>query len=217
MPDLIKVAKFGGTSMADRDAMQRCASIIGKDPDKKIIVVSATAGTTNLLTGIMKTGKPEERDLFLTQIIDKHDSILKKVNDSPALNSKVADLYDELKDLSATPDYLSPKQKDQLLSIGERLSSAIFTEVLNEEGISAGWFDARKIVKTDSQYNQAEPDIEAIRRACEENLNFVMKEKRIVTQGFIGSDPDGITTTLGRGGSDYSAALIAEGIHADVL
>jgi len=79
MPDLIKVAKFGGTSMADRDAMQRCASIIGKDPDKKIIVVSATAGTTNLLTGIMKTGKPEERDLFLTQIIDKHDSILKKV------------------------------------------------------------------------------------------------------------------------------------------
>lgn len=217
MPDLIKVAKFGGTSMADRDAMMRCASIIGKDPDKKIIVVSATAGTTNLLTGIIKTDSPGERSVFLTQIRDKHDSILKKIKDRSEVEPKVTELYRELDQIASTEGYLSPKQKDQLLSIGERLSSAIFVQVLNEAGIASEWFDARRILKTDNHYNQAEPDIEAIRMACEENLGPAMKENRIVTQGFIGSDPEGITTTLGRGGSDYSAALIAEGTHADVL
>jgi len=203
--------------MADLHAMKRCASIIGKDSDKKIIVVSATAGTTNLLTGISNAEKPEARESFLTQIRDKHTSILNQLKDSASIESEINRLFDELDTLASTPGLLSLKQRDQLLSIGERLSSRIFVHVLNEAGIGAEWFDVRSIIKTDSQHGNAEPDIDGIRKACETNLLHQNKDHRIVTQGFIGSDPDGITTTLGRGGSDYSAALIAEGVHADVL
>ncbi|MGF1668913.1 MAG: lysine-sensitive aspartokinase 3 [Balneolaceae bacterium] len=217
MPDLIKVAKFGGTSMADYTAMTRCASIIKKDPDKKVIVVSATAGTTNLLTGLSNTENPDDRIIYLDQIRDKHDSILKKLKKTADIQPEVDKLLSELENMASFKGEFSLKQKDQLLSIGERLSSTIFTGVLNEAGMSAAWFDARKIIKTDDNYGSAEPDIEAIKQACEDKISHKLKDHRIVTQGFIGSDPEGFTTTLGRGGSDYSAALIAEGIHADVL
>jgi aspartate kinase len=113
---------------------------------------------------------------------------------------------------------MTPMLRDEVLSFGERLSSEIFTGILREEtGENVICFDVRKVIKTDQSYGSAEPDIDQISLNYEANLAPVVGSARVVTQGFIGSDEFGNTTTLGRGGSDYSAALLAEAADADVL
>lgn len=216
MPDLIKVAKFGGTSMADFAAMSRCAAIVAKDPDKKIIVVSATAGTTNLLTSLSQSEQAEHKVPLLNQVKDKHYSILKKLRNDEYVKGEIENLFKELEKLVSKKS-LQPQDIDELLSIGERLSSRLFVQVLIDSGINAVWQDARNIIKTDDNYGNAEPDIKLIEEKCGAELSGKIKDHVVVTQGFIGSCPGGKTTTLGRGGSDFSAALIAEGVHADVL
>src|SRR5690625_4743797 len=113
---------------------------------------------------------------------------------------------------------MSAMLRDEILAMGERLSSVIFARILTEEIQSpVRWLDARTLIKTDSQYGNAEPDIPEIEEAAKKHLIPKLNEQVVITQGFIGSDKNGITTTIGRGGSDYSAALIAEAIDADVL
>lgn len=218
MPDLIKVAKFGGTSMADLPAMKRCASIVSTDPDKKIIVVSATAGTTNLLTELCAEEAVEERAEIVSRIKEKHFSICEHLGNQPRLLETVTSLLDELELISSRKQIMTKMLRDEMLSFGERLSSLIFTEVLKDEtGDNIQWLDARTVIKTDSRYGSAEPDVDEIEKASFEKLQPLLKDGRVVTQGFIGSDLKGTTTTLGRGGSDYSAALFAEAVDADVL
>ena len=113
-------------------------------------------------------------------------------------------------------------------SFGERLSSILFTEALNivlraqQKTTKALWFDARLVIVTDNQFGKARPITNDIKLKCQEHLSFLKYQnesdkKIIVTQGFIGKTKEGLTSTLGRGGSDYSAAIIAEGIGADIL
>ncbi len=218
MPDLVKVAKFGGTSMADVTAMKRCANIVGSDPDKKVIVVSATAGTTNLLTELTGEKSLENRKEIIQKIREKHFAICDQLKDADQIIEEITGLLDELESKTVKKQIMTPMLKDEVLSFGERLSSVIFTEVLKEQtGDSVEWLDARTVIKTDNHYGNAEPDVEEIAKASGENLQQLLADNRVVTQGFIGSDKNGITTTLGRGGSDYSAALFAEAIDADVL
>ncbi|MCG2589006.1 lysine-sensitive aspartokinase 3 [Rhodohalobacter sulfatireducens] len=218
MPDLIKVAKFGGTSMADLTAMRRCASIVSSDPDKKIIVVSATAGTTNHLTELTVEQSVEERKQIFIAIRKKHLSICKDLGNPALLIDKVENLLDALEAITLRKQIMTPMLRDEILSFGERLSSTIFTEVLKQEsGDEVEWLDARRVIKTDDDFGNAEPDIPAISEAASKNLQPLLAQSRIVTQGFIASEPNGHTTTLGRGGSDYSAALFAEAVDADVL
>ncbi|MEX0770958.1 MAG: lysine-sensitive aspartokinase 3, partial [Balneolaceae bacterium] len=93
----------------------------------------------------------------------------------------------------------------------------IFTRVLKEEGVSAEWFDVREVMATDDNFGNAEPNLKKIRKLAEERLVGRMKSERFVTQGFVGTTDDGRITTLGRGGSDFTAALLAEAVDADVL
>ncbi len=202
--------------MADFAAMNRCAAIVAKDPDKKIIVVSATSGTTNLLTSLSQLKDSEDKKPLLNQIRDKHNAILKKLGNAKEVKTEVEILIDELEQ-SISKKTLNQQEVDELLSIGERLSSRLFVQILNNSGVNAVWQDARKIIKTDDTYGNAEPDIKLIEEKCNSELSRKIKNHVVVTQGFIGSDSKGKTTTLGRGGSDFSAALIAEGVHADVL
>lgn len=218
MPDLIKVAKFGGTSMADATAMRRCASIIRLDVDKKIIVVSATSGTTNLL--IELTGKPsqKEKKRILQQIRDKHIAICNELNTPESVLPKVEEYLEDLGKLALGNRIDSPSLRDEILSFGERLSSVIFVEILREtDDAQIGWLDARTIITTDNHHGKAEPELLAIRKNAEKFITDLPEKKRYVTQGFIGRSEQGFTTTLGRGGSDYSAALFAEAVDADVL
>lgn len=218
MPDLRKVAKFGGTSMADADAMRRCASIIKADPDKKIIVVSATAGTTNLLTDMISTADSSERAEIAGEIRKKHLAILSNLKNPASVEKKILSLLDELDIIASRTQIMTMMLKDEILSFGERLSSIIFTQLLSEEsGEEITWFDARKAIITDNNFGSAEPDVNAISEKAAELIEPIIETGRIVTQGFIGSEKNGATTTLGRGGSDYSAALFAEAADADVL
>lgn len=203
--------------MADAVAMRRCASIIASDRDKRVIVVSATSGTTNLLTELIQTGDSYVREDLLKQIREKHEGIVSELREPEHVRPAVEALLDELTVCSEPAGERGLDTADQILSIGERLSSTIFTGLLREEGIEADFFDAREVMITDDQFGQAEPDLRELRRRSEEKLVPGLRNRRYVTQGFIGSTVSGRTTTLGRGGSDYSAALIAEAIDADVL
>lgn len=219
MPELLKVAKFGGTSMADYEAMKRCAAIVKNDFDKKVIVVSATGGTTNLLISLLEAESDSDKQNALKQIRDRHLQLAGSLADPESVNGFVYNRLDELEKLVMKSRTVTPEYKDSILSFGELLSSAIFAQVLREEDPESRveWLDARDIMITDHSHNQAEPDLKLIGRRAEEMLMPLLSEKRFVTQGFIGQTPTGKTTTLGRGGSDYSAALFAEAINADVL
>lgn len=204
--------------MADLAAMRRCASIVSSDPDKKIIVVSATAGTTNLLTGLCAGESLEDRIEVVSRIKEKHLAICEQFGNPQHLVEEVKSLLSELESISSRKQIMTKMLRDEILSFGERLSSVIFAEVLKKESaVDVKWLDARTVIKTDHRYGSAEPDIEEIAKASFEKLTPLLKDSRVVTQGFIGSDLKGITTTLGRGGSDYSAALFAEAVDADVL
>ncbi len=217
MPDLIKVAKFVGTSLADANAMNRCASIIEFDSDKRIIVLSATSGTTNLLASLATIDDLSARLSVFEQIKENHHNILSDLNLPDEYQKMLDELLSGLKAKIESAEPHDIREMDTLLSYGERLSSTLFTGLLNSKGIEAAYVDARKIIKTNSQYGDAEPLVDQIRDRAEKFLLPEIKSKRLVTQGFIGSDKAEITTTLGRGGSDYTAALLAEALDADVL
>lgn len=205
--------------MADATAMRRCASIIKSDPDKKIIVVSATAGTTNLLTELAVTGNIEDRVEITRQIRERHVAIVNDLNEPGKVLKRVTELLDELDLIAARTQIMTLMLKDEILAFGERLSSVIFTQLLCEETgeSSITLFDARDAIITDNNFGSAEPDISEIAKKVSEFIEPLITNGRIVTQGFIGREKNGATTTLGRGGSDYSAALFAEGADADVL
>jgi len=216
MPDLIKVAKFGGTSMADAEAMRRSAAIVTKDPDKRLIVVSATSGTTNLLTSFCESVSVSEKEELFQAIQKKHFDICSELKQPENVKDKLEEVLDELEAFTKI-QVIGAREKDVILSCGERLSSLLFTEIVNEAEFNASWFDAREVMITDEMHGNAEPNIKEIESRATEKLQKRIKGKRIITQGFIGSTIDGVTTTLGRGGSDYSAALFAEALNADVL
>ena len=218
MPDLFKVAKFGGTSMADATAMKRCASIVKGDPDKKIIVVSATSGTTNLLTEFITDAGKQQKIEIAQQIRDKHLAICENLKNRTGVIDVITPILNDLMEIASSNRIMTPMLRDEILSFGERLSSEIFATVLEEEtGEDVLCFDVRKVIRTDQNYGSAEPDIEQISLSYDSHLADVTENRRVVTQGFIGLDEHGNTTTLGRGGSDYSAALLAEAANADVL
>lgn len=204
--------------MADATAMRRCAAIVGGDPDKKIVVVSATSGTTNLLTEFIADVGKEMRADIAKQIRDKHLSICDQITESDELKRHIEPVLILLDEFASTNRIMTPMLCDEILSVGERLSSEIFAAILREEtGEDVICFDVRKVIRTDQNYRSAEPDIEATSKNYEETLAEITGVSRVVTQGFIGADEFGNTTTLGRGGSDYSAALLAEAADADVL
>ncbi len=218
MPDLIKVAKFGGTSMADATAMRRCASIVKLDVDKRLIVVSASSGTTNLLTDLFNSLKSDEKKNILAQIKEKHFRICKNLNNPEAVEGSMEILLNDLEEISMEKQVRTPKRKDIILSFGERISSLLFSQILLEEtGEAVKLLDARDVMVTDGTHGNAAPDLDKIAEQAEKYILPEIGSQRIVTQGFIGRSVEGEPTTLGRGGSDYSAALFAEAINADVL
>jgi aspartate kinase len=225
MSSKVIVAKFGGSSMADLTAMKRSATV-SRDQKANVVVVSAVYGVTNLLVSLSeKAYKQSWEDIeeVYGQVVEKHHSILKEMNASDELYQRVDALLEEVKTLAHGMFLLkecSLKAYDSLVSLGERLSSTIFSQVLDEvyEGMKVDWLDVRKVMRTDDDYTKAKPQIEEIATLCDKHMIDAKYGNTVyVTQGFIGSTADGMTTTLGRGGSDYSAALLAEGIGADIL
>jgi len=229
MNELCVVSKFGGTSMGDAQCMIRSAEVVLKQKSI-LVVVSATSGTTNDLIELARISERSSWDnalLIITKIKVKHLKLARDLEMSPQKLENLHQLFEELESMSRGIHLLkecSLKALDSILSIGERLSSHLFTEALNivfqraNSEYKAQWFDARDVLLTDNQFSKARPLTSEIKKLCDEHLSGIKFAKSVyVTQGFIGKTKESMTTTLGRGGSDYSAAILAEAIGADIL
>ncbi|MGP1388666.1 MAG: lysine-sensitive aspartokinase 3 [Vibrio diabolicus] len=210
------VAKFGGTSVANFEAMSRCATIIENNPNTRLVVSSACSGVTNLLVELANGVQDQTHRTELQQnLANIHDAILTQLEDSTKTAAEVYAILDTVASLAeAASIQASAKLTDHLVACGELMSTHILAQLMCERGIQAVRFDIRDVLRTDDNFGRAEPNIEAISTLAQDKLVPLCQQSVVVTQGFIGSDEAGNTTTLGRGGSDYSAALIAESVKA---
>ncbi|MBS1488513.1 MAG: aspartate kinase [Bacteroidetes bacterium] len=211
----MKVFKFGGASLKDEKAIRNVASIIKKNAKENLwVVVSAMGGTTDLLERIIALSQAGKNfDTELHQLKQYHTTIAHQLlADTRAIDQILETFFDDLKNnalLTGDYDFVY----DQVIGFGELLSSTIVHQYLNQEGVAAEWMDARNLIHTDStfregqiQWNETEKKIKAIRPHL---------KNTILTQGFIGYNEKKETVSLGREGSDFSAAIFGYCLHAD--
>ncbi len=214
MTDLV-VAKFGGTSVADFDAMNRSIDVALLDANTRIVVLSASAGVTNILVALAGGLEPTERFSQLDALRQIQFNILERLRYPNVIREEIERLLENITTLAEAAALASSTAlTDELVSHGELMSTLLFVEILRERGIQAQWFDARKVLRTNDRFGRAEPDIAAVAELTQQQLAPRLAEGLVVTQGFIGSEAKGRTTTLGRGGSDYTAALLGEALNA---
>lgn len=216
MSESLNVAKFGGTSVANYNTINNCAAIVINNPNTKVMVVSAAAGVTNHLVMLANTPLTSEQITDVVENIRKIQfAILNELKNPSEVEDKLFALLDEL-DGFARHEEINYRDdlKDALMSMGERMSSLVCAAVLREHGVNAINFDVRKVMRTDARFTEASPDIATIRTLTQQLLAPELEQHIVVTQGFVGADEQGRTTTLGRGGSDFTAALLAEALGA---
>ncbi|HDT4042018.1 TPA: lysine-sensitive aspartokinase 3 [Enterobacter kobei] len=209
------VAKFGGTSVADYDAMNRSADVVLADPNTRLVVLSASAGVTNLLVSLSEGLEATERFVKLDALRKIQFDILERLQNPNVIREEVERLLENITTLAEAASLAtSTALTDELVSHGELMSSLLFVEIMRERNVQAQWFDVRKVMRTSDRFGRAEPDVEMLAELTNQQLAPRLAEGMVVTQGFIGSEAKGRTTTLGRGGSDYTAALLGEALHA---
>lgn len=209
------VAKFGGTSVADYDAMNRSADVVLADPNTRLVVLSASAGVTNLLVSLSEGLEATERFVKLDALRKIQFDILERLQNPNVIREEVERLLENITTLAEAASLAtSTALTDELVSHGELMSTLLFVEIMRERNIQAQWFDVRKVMRTSDRFGRAEPDVEALAELTNQQLAPRLNEGIVITQGFIGSEAKGRTTTLGRGGSDYTAALLGEALHA---
>ena len=217
----MKVMKFGGTSVGSVNSILSVKHIVESVSEPVIVVVSALGGITDKLINTSKmasTGNAAYEDEF-QQIVSRHVEMVKEViptgERQEALQGKIGELLNELKDIFQgiyLIKDLSPKTSDMIVSYGERLSSLIVAELIKD----ARWFDSRAFIKTEKKHNKHTIDADLTTQLVRDTFSFLPKVALV--PGFISSDKTtGEVTNLGRGGSDYTAALIAAALDADSL
>jgi aspartate kinase len=220
------VCKFGGTSVQDAEALTRLAEIIGARRNMQPIVVSSAMGkTTDQLLEVARTaakGKRQEALDLLSKIKDRHIKESQKLGIGPPegpVIETIQNCFKEMRDLVrglAALGELTPRIMDAMASYGERLSTTIITELLENHGMPAQLMDSRECIITDDNYTRANPLFDLTEPAVIEHFAPVLKSGKIpVFQGFVGRTRDGIITTIGRGGSDFSAAIVGAVLGAD--
>ncbi len=210
----MRVFKFGGASVKNAPAVVNTASIIGTYTDEPLlVVVSAMGKTTNALEVIVQAIlNRQDYKNELQQLKDYHLSITHALFDPDHIvHKEIIAVLDSINDLSAKP-FSDDQLYDQVVSLGEIVSTLIVAAYVNHRGNKCTWLDAREFIKTDSNYREGKVDWENSKRAMA-SISFE-GNKCIVTQGFIGRTADGFTTTLGREGSDFTAAIFASCLKA---
>ena len=220
--------KFGGTSVADPDAIIRLVGIVGHQlratpSAPPVVVVSALAGVTDTLVAtaqLAEDGAAERAASELRALVERHVAVATAVT-SESRTRLLADLRRELEELSglihalAVLREVSPRSRDAVLAVGELASSRIVAAAIADRGIPSDWIDARTVLVTDAEHTIAAPDmIETCERARGRVAPVLAAGKVAVLGGFIGATASGITSTLGRGGSDYSAAIFGACLDA---
>ncbi|MEN9303787.1 MAG: hypothetical protein RL264_2216 [Bacteroidota bacterium] len=213
----MKVFKFGGASVKNADAVRNVASILLRFENEKIaIVVSAMGKTTNKLEEIIAALQLKNEKDFINAVDDLHLFHQELIGElfpegHYSLQNEIDDVFESLKDRLNRPFSENFSfEYDQVVSLGEVLSSIILTTYLNEQGFRARLMDARQLIRTDNHYQEGNVDWNRTEQLMQEKLMPAFADSDIlVTQGFIGHTPEGFTTTLGREGSDYTAGIVA--------
>jgi aspartate kinase len=214
----MQVFKFGGASVKDANGIKNVASVLQKVGYKNtLIVISAMGKTTNAIELIIKNYFENKAELksSIQDVIKYHNEILLDLfeNENQPIYKKIASLFEELNNFLKTnksPDYNFVY--DQVIGFGELISTTIVSEYFNFIGIKNHWIDVREQIKTDSYYRRANVNWEETQHLINSNFN---KSILNITQGFLGSDANNFTTTLGREGSDYTAAIYAYCLNAE--
>ena len=219
----MEVYKFGGASVKSADAVKNLVSIIQKTTNKELlIVISAMGKITDKLEKLATAyvfGQDDTHEL-LDEVKAYHFNILNELfpDHKHLVYDEIANTFVEIEwlleeEANDAPDYIY----DQIVSIGELLSTKIVAAYLNEQGVAATWVDARNFIKTDNSYKEGKVDWDKTASEIQKHLVPVLAKTIAVTQGFIGSTSENFTTTLGREGSDYSAAIFCSCLDATAL
>jgi bifunctional aspartokinase / homoserine dehydrogenase 1 len=222
----MKVLKFGGTSVGTVDSIKQVIDIIEnnlKKGEQIAVVFSAMGGVTNRLIEIGKMAASGNGDYaeFLKMVEERHFVIVRgliNVKQQSSTFAAVRGLFNELSDILRGVSWireLSERTLDLIMSFGERLSTLVITEILKSRGVDAEFCDARQIIHTNASYGMGDVDFDITNLQILEY--FARTTSVLCVTGFIASTGDGITTTLGRGGSDYTASIVGAALDADVI
>jgi aspartate kinase len=213
----MQIFKFGGASVKDASGVKNLASVLQKvGYSNTLVIISAMGKTTNALEVVLKNYFENKKELqsSLQDIKKFHNEILLDLfeNENHSVFKKISDFFSELNSFLKTnksPDYNFVY--DQVVGFGELVSTIIISEYLSASGLRNNWIDVRNHIKTDDYYRHANVNWEATQKLILSNFNHSTLN---ITQGFLGSDSNNFTTTLGREGSDYTAAIYAYCLNA---
>lgn len=219
------VLKFGGTSVGSLERVREAAAIAAAQPMPRAVVVSAASGVTNLLLEAGRQAASGDRGGMaetVATIVGRHQSILAGLPEGPDATetaNRIDDLHTALEltlaDVAMAGEF-SARHSDRIVATGEKVMSLLMAATLRANGYPAEAVFADRVIATDGRYGSARPDRERTREQADAVVRPLLDEgKTVVMTGFIGGAPDGTTTTLGRGGSDYSATLLGAALHAD--
>ena len=222
------VMKFGGSSVGTVDAMRQAIRISAETLQswpELVVVVSALSGITDALinsAAAAARGDPAPFQQTVQSLHDRHGELVESLVSGPErqaqVNLEIDALMGEFTSLCQSIKVLgeaSPRALDAVASLGERLSARVFAAALESAGIPACFVDATRLIVTDDRFQNAAPDMESTAASAQRVLKPWLSQGKVpVVTGFIGATPGGVTTTLGRGGSDYSASILALALKA---
>jgi aspartate kinase len=220
------VLKFGGSSVATPEALARVAAIVGREQRPRVVVVSALKGVTDELLGAAAqsaSGHFDAAEKIARGLVQRHARMAAEfVRDATrlaSLNESLAATWAEL-EVALSEAFAAracpPSLRDRIAAAGELASSRLVAAAFTELGVASRWVDARRVVVTNGAHGQAAPQLGASRPLAWRELRRVVEAKETpVVGGFVGATPDGATTTLGRGGSDFSASFVAACLGAE--
>ena len=214
----MRVFKFGGASVKDANGVKNLASVLKAiGHENTLVVISAMGKTTNAMELVIKNyfEHKDELQSSIHEVIKYHNEILLDLfeNERHLVFEAVKTLFDEMSlffKSNKSPDY--NYVYDQTIGFGELISTTIMSHYLNEIGLENRWLDVREFIKTDNYYRRANVDWEQTQENIVSKVNTSVLN---ITQGFLGSDANNFTTTLGREGSDYTAAIFAYCLNAN--
>ena len=212
------VSKFGGTSVGDTAAIRRLVGIIaGRRAERPVVVVSALSKITDQLLALEAADQPGEFEPALDRIVARHATLATELSLPSAALDRIredaASLCQWVQARGAGP--WTAAERDRVIAHGELWSSRLVTAALEHGGVPAAWVDARHVIITEADFGQAAPRLPNIRNRAARVIGPILEQGTVpVTQGFIGATQDGQTTTLGRGGSDYTASLLGAALGA---
>ena len=210
----MRVFKFGGASVKDANGVRNLEKIVrmNNTSDGLLVVISAMGKTTNALERVVEYLSAGQEDKALSQwvdIIDYHVAIMKELGLQPGVDIRLQG------EIPYDPKLPFDENYDQIVSLGEIMSTQIIAVYLLKQGLSVEWWNTPKLLRTDDTWREAKVDDETSRTVIRDGWNRAQRPQIVIAQGFIGGTADGRRTTLGREGSDYTAALMGNYLDAE--